>query len=90
MKIYLSVLFVCVAVVAVHTKKVNPKDLNVTTFGTAIKNGHLTYVKFVVLILLSVNETVIFQHSSSTGGVITEMWMTGGCICSPVCFFHVA
>jgi len=40
---------------------------NVKTFGTAIKNGHLT-----------TTEQTIFEHSSPTGGVITEIWMTGG------------
>jgi len=41
--------------------------LNVVTFGTAIKNGHLY-----------ATEETIFQHQSATGGVVTEMWMTGG------------
>lgn len=35
------------------------------TFGTAIKNGHL-----------STAEQTIFEHKGS--GVVTEMWMTGG------------
>jgi len=39
----------------------------VKTFGTAIKNGHLT-----------TSEQTIFEHSCVGGGVVTEMWMTGG------------
>jgi len=43
-----------------------PAD-KVTTFGTAIKNGHV-----------STAEETVFTHTSATGGVVTEMWMTGG------------
>jgi len=46
---------------------VNLKDFKVKSFGTAIKNGHLT-----------TTEQVIFEHVSPTGGVVTELWMTGG------------
>jgi len=37
------------------------------TIGTAIKNGNL-----------QTTEQTIFEYNSTIGGVITEMWMTGG------------
>jgi len=43
-----------------------PAD-DVKTFGTAIKNGHV-----------STTEQTVFSHASPFGGAITEMWMTGG------------
>jgi len=60
---FFCIIFIFLAVEA----KANPKDLNVKTFGTAIKNGHLT-----------TTETTIFEYSAAGGGVVTEMWMTGG------------
>jgi len=45
----------------------DPKAGGYKSFGTAIKNGHLY-----------TTEETIFTHSSAKGGVVTEMWMTGG------------
>jgi len=71
MKHFISLLFVLLLCVINSFCFINPKKGNgngaVNTFGTAIKNGYLT-----------TEENVIFQHSCDGGGIVTEMWMTGG------------
>eukprot|EP01102_Stenamoeba_stenopodia_P004782 TRINITY_DN15143_c0_g1_i1.p1 TRINITY_DN15143_c0_g1~~TRINITY_DN15143_c0_g1_i1.p1 ORF type:complete len:367 (-),score=99.63 TRINITY_DN15143_c0_g1_i1:74-1096(-) len=59
--------FVVAAIVLVAEAQINPKTNQLRTFGTAIKNGNL-----------QTTEQTIFEHNCTGGGVVTELWMTGG------------
>lgn len=65
--VLLVVVLGVVWVATVVAAQIDPKHSKLRTFGTAIKNGNL-----------QVTEQTIFEHNCTRGGVVTEMWMTGG------------